>query len=86
LERAGEFHPEAKPRLISDNGRLAIAQDFKEFIRISSMIPCRNFAPAIPNRTENRTLDLPKDVCTNVEGRNASGWENQYPRTKHGVW
>src|SRR5215467_6980685 len=36
LERAKELHPEAKPRIISDNGPQFIAKDFKEFIRISS--------------------------------------------------
>ena len=33
----GGFHlwPEARPRIISDNGPQFIAKDFKEFIRIS---------------------------------------------------
>ncbi len=37
LERAKELHPEAKPRIISDNGPQFIAQYFKEFVRISVM-------------------------------------------------
>ena len=37
LERAKELHPEARPRIISDNGPQFIAKDFKEFIRISGM-------------------------------------------------
>ena len=37
LEGAKEKHPEAKPRIISDNGPQFIARDFKEFIRISGM-------------------------------------------------
>ena len=37
LERAKELHPEAKPRIISDNGPQFIAKDFKEFIRVSGM-------------------------------------------------
>jgi transposase InsO family protein len=37
LERAKEEYPEAKPRIISDNGPQFIARDFKEFIRISGM-------------------------------------------------
>lgn len=37
LERAKELHPEARPRIISDNGPQFIAEDFKEFIRISGM-------------------------------------------------
>ena len=32
-----EKYPEAKPRVISDNGPQFIARDFKEFIRISGM-------------------------------------------------
>lgn len=37
LQRARERFPEAKPRIISDNGPQFIAKDFKEFIRISGM-------------------------------------------------
>ncbi|MGA7794568.1 MAG: DDE-type integrase/transposase/recombinase [Candidatus Acidiferrales bacterium] len=41
LERAKEQYPEAKPRIISDNGPQFIARDFKEFIRISGMTHVR---------------------------------------------
>ena len=41
LERAKEQHPEARPRIISDNGPQFIAKDFKEFIRISGMTHVR---------------------------------------------
>src|SRR2546426_12145316 len=41
LERAKELHPQAKPRIISDNGPQFIAKDFKEFIRISGMTHVR---------------------------------------------
>ena len=41
LERAKELYPEAKPRMISDNGPQFIAKDFKEFIRISGMTHVR---------------------------------------------
>jgi len=37
LQRAREKFPQARPRLISDNGPQFIAKDFKEFIRISGM-------------------------------------------------
>ena len=37
LQRAKELHPEARPRIITDNGPQFIAKDFKEFIRISGM-------------------------------------------------
>src|SRR5205807_4167526 len=41
LERAKEKYPEAKPRIILDNGPQFIARDFKEFIRISGMTHVR---------------------------------------------
>jgi transposase InsO family protein len=41
LEWAKELHPEARPRIISDNGPQFIAKDFKEFIRISGMTHVR---------------------------------------------
>jgi transposase InsO family protein len=41
IQRAHEKHPEAKPRIISDNGPQFIARDFKEFIRICGMTHVR---------------------------------------------
>ena len=41
LQAAREKYPEAKPRIISDNGPQFIARDFKEFIRISGMTHVR---------------------------------------------
>ena len=37
LQRAREKFPQARPRIISDNGPQFIAKDFKEFVRISGM-------------------------------------------------
>jgi len=37
IQRAREQFPQARPRIISDNGPQFIAKDFKEFIRISGM-------------------------------------------------
>lgn len=37
LQRAKEKFPDARPRVISDNGPQFIARDFKKFIRISGM-------------------------------------------------
>jgi transposase InsO family protein len=34
IQRAREAHPEARPRIITDNGPQFIAKDFKEFIRL----------------------------------------------------
>jgi len=47
LEQAKEKFPEARPRIISDNGPQFIAKDFKEFIRISGMTHVRT-APYYP--------------------------------------
>jgi putative transposase len=41
LQRAKEKYPEAKPRLIYDNGPQFLARDFKEFIRLSGMTHVR---------------------------------------------
>jgi len=41
LQRARELYPEARPRIITDNGPQFIARDFKEFIRISGMTHVR---------------------------------------------
>jgi putative transposase len=41
LQGAKEKYPDAKPRIISDNGPQFIARDFKEFIRISGMTHVR---------------------------------------------
>lgn len=41
LQRAREKYPEAKPRIISDNGPQFIARDFEEFIRSAGMTHVR---------------------------------------------
>jgi transposase InsO family protein len=41
LERSKEKYPEARPRIISDNGPQFLARDFKEFIRVSGMTHVR---------------------------------------------
>jgi putative transposase len=47
LQRARELFPDAKPRIISDNGPQFIAKDFKEFIRIAGMTHVR-ISPGYP--------------------------------------
>ena len=37
LQKAKEKYPQAKPRLISDNGPQFVAREFKQFVRISGM-------------------------------------------------
>ena len=66
LERAKELHPEARPRIISDNGPQFIAKDFKEFIRISGMTHVRT-SPFYLNLTEK------SNVGTNHSKGNAPG-------------
>ncbi len=46
-QRACEKYPDAKPRIISDNGPQFIAKDFKEFIRIAGMTHVR-ISPGYP--------------------------------------
>lgn len=41
IQRALEKHPDAKPRIISDNGPQFIARDFKTFIRLAGMTHVR---------------------------------------------
>jgi transposase InsO family protein len=41
IQRAREKFPDARPRIISDNGPQFIAKDFKEFIRITGMTHVR---------------------------------------------
>ena len=41
LQRAREMFPEARPRIISDNGPQFIARDSKEFIRLRGMTHVR---------------------------------------------
>jgi transposase InsO family protein len=41
LQRAREKHPEARPRIISDNGPQFLAREFKEFIRLAGMTHVR---------------------------------------------
>jgi putative transposase len=55
LERSKEKYPEAKPRIISDDGPQFIARDFKEFIRISVMTHVRtsSFYPQSNGKIEH---------------------------------
>jgi transposase InsO family protein len=41
VQRAKEKYPDARPRIISDNGPQFIAKDFKEFVRLSGMTHVR---------------------------------------------
>ena len=52
LERAKEKYPQARPRVITDNGPQFIARDFKEFIRISGMTHVRLRQHLAPCRSD----------------------------------
>lgn len=64
MQRAKEKFPEARPRIISDNGPQFISKDFKEFIRISGMTHVRT-APFYPqsNGKLERFHGTIKDEC-----------------------
>ena len=50
IQRAAEKFPDAKPRIITDNGPQFIAKDFKEFIRLMGMTHVRT-THTIPRAT-----------------------------------
>jgi len=77
VQRAHEAFPDARPRVISDNGPQFIARDFKEFIRISGMTHVRT-APYYPqsngkierwHKTLKETTIRPKAPATLEEAR-----------------
>ncbi len=65
LQRAREHYPDARPRIISDNGPQFIAKDFKEFIRLAGMTHVRTspYYPQSNGKLEawNKTLK-----CTTI--------------------
>ena len=67
LQRAREKFPDAKPRIISDNGPQFISKDFKEFIRISGMTHVKTspYYPQSNGKLEryHRTI---KNTCIRV--------------------
>jgi putative transposase len=64
LQRAKESHPQARPRIISDNGPQFIAKDFKEFIRLAGMTHVRT-SPYYPqsNGKMERWFGTAKREC-----------------------
>ena len=79
LQRAREKYPEARPRIISDNGPQFIAKDFKEFIRISGMMHVRT-SPFTRNRTER------SNAGTSRSKGSAFGRERRYSSMMRGDW
>jgi putative transposase len=68
LQRARERFPDARPRIISDNGPQFIAKDFKEFIRICGMTHVRT-SPYYPqsNGKKERWYKTLKGECIRVK-------------------
>ncbi len=67
LQRGREKFPDAKPRIISDNGPQFISKDFKDFIRISGMTHVRT-SPYYPqsNGKLERYHKTIKGTCIRV--------------------
>lgn len=81
LQRAREKYPQARPRLITDNGPQFIARDFKEFIRLAGMTHVRT-APYYPqsngkieawNKTAKVSAIRPKQPGSLAEARKIVG-------------
>jgi putative transposase len=68
LQRARERFPDARPRIISDNGPQFVAKDFKEFIRICGMTHVRT-SPYYPqsNGKKERWYKTLKGECIRVK-------------------
>ena len=68
LQRARERFPQAKPRIISDNGPQFISKDFKEYIRLSGMTHVRT-SPYYPqsNGKLERYHKTIKSTCIRVK-------------------
>jgi len=81
VQRAREFYPAARPRIISDNGPQFIARDFKEFVRICGMTHVRT-SPYYPqsngkieryHRTLKTTAIRPKTPLSLDDARRIVG-------------
>jgi len=87
LERAKEIFPDARPRIISDNGPQFVARDFKEFIRLSGMTHVRTspFYPQSNGKIERFHQSLKREcirpktpLSLNDARRVVTGFVDQY--------
>jgi len=77
VQRAREAFPQARPRIISDNGPQFIAKDFKEYIRLAGMTHVRTspFYPQSNGKLEryHKTIKMerirPRVALSLVESR-----------------
>lgn len=60
IQRAKELFPDARPRIISDNGPQFVSKDFKEFIRVSgfSHVRTRPYYPQSNGKLERYHLTI----------------------------
>jgi len=81
IQRAREKFPEARPRIISDNGPQFVAKDFKEFIRLCGMTHVKT-SPYYPqsngkierwNQSLKRECIRPKTPLSLQEARRVAG-------------
>lgn len=91
LQRARESYPDARPRIISDNGPQFISRDFKEFIRVAGMTHVRT-SPYYPqsngkieawHKTVKTTTIRPKQPGSLEEARAiVAAFVEQYNSTR----
>jgi transposase InsO family protein len=73
LQAAREQHPQARPRVISDNGPQFIARDFKEFIRWWESRMCGALLPAV-QRQAGTLAQVAESKSSGGYPANAGGW------------
>lgn len=64
VQRAREKYPDARPRIISDNGPQFVAKDFKEFLRVAGMTHVRTspYYPQSNGKIERWHKTLKRDA------------------------
>ena len=64
IQRAREAYPQARPRIITDNGPQFVAQDFKEFIRLwqATRVFCSPYHPQSNGKLERFHRTLKEDA------------------------
>jgi len=60
LQRAREAFPEARPRIISDNGKQFVSREFKELVRLAGMTHVR-ISPGYPQSKDHASY------CTSIK-------------------
>jgi len=76
LQRALEKHPQARPRIISDNGPQFIARDFKEFIRVAGLSHVAP-RPITPRATARSSAGIVPSKATACAQALPSAWKTR---------